>query len=224
MALRRMVLLGVVGVPLKVPLVFSVNPGGEVCLVMDRTDIENRWSLLLLGASYKKRVLPLSWQMLPYGSSSAVEQMALLWKVKKDLPASARIHFYSFPDWYPFNATRIEVYGSEGFMLLGRHGGGWQAFDAKGRMVKADKMTHLESQQAHIGDFLNCVRTRESPKCDIEEGHISSTLCHLGNISCRVGNRRLVFDPKTETFPGDAEANRFVKRSYRHPWVVPDRV
>jgi hypothetical protein len=80
----------------------------------------------------------------------------------------------SFPDWYPFNATRIEIYGSEGFMLLGRHGGGWQAFDAKGRMVKADKITHLESQQAHIGDFLNCVRTRESPKCDIEEGHISS--------------------------------------------------
>jgi hypothetical protein len=66
----------------------------EVCLVMDRTDIENRWSLLLLGASYKKRVLPLAWQMLPDGSSSAAEQMALLWSVRKDVPPGVRIHFY----------------------------------------------------------------------------------------------------------------------------------
>jgi hypothetical protein len=81
--------------------------GREVCLVMDRTDIENRWSLLLLGASYKKRVLPLSWQMLPYGSSSAVEQMALLWKVKKDLPSSARVHFYGDCEFRPVEVQRL---------------------------------------------------------------------------------------------------------------------
>jgi hypothetical protein len=66
----------------------------EVPLVMDRTDIEDRWSLLMLGAVYKKRLLPLCWQTLPYGSSSAAEQMALLWQVQKDLPKQVRVHFY----------------------------------------------------------------------------------------------------------------------------------
>ncbi|MGH8711872.1 MAG: transposase, partial [Burkholderiales bacterium] len=79
----------------------------EVCLVMDRTDIENRWSLLLLGASYKKRVLPLTWQMLPYGSSSASEQMDLLWKVKKDLPAGVRVHFYGDCEFRPVEVQRL---------------------------------------------------------------------------------------------------------------------
>lgn len=129
-----------------------------------------------------------------------------------------------FPDWYPFNATKIEIYGSDGFMLLGRHGGGWQAFDAKGRLVKKDKMTHLQTQLAHAGDFIDCVRSREKPKGDIAEGHVTTTLCHLGNISYRVGNRRLVFDPRTETFPGDAEANRYLNRTWRKPWVMPERV
>jgi predicted dehydrogenase len=129
-----------------------------------------------------------------------------------------------FPDWYPFNATKIEIYGSEGFMLLGRQGGGWQAFDAKGRLVKKDKMTHLETQKAHVADFLNCVRTRQQPKGDVAEAHITTTLCHLGNISYRVGNRRLVFDPQSETFPGDAEANRYLNRNWRKPWVMPEKV
>lgn len=79
----------------------------EVSLVMDRTDIENRWSLLLLGASYKKRVLPLSWKVLPYGSSSAAEQMELLWKVEKDLPPGARVHFYGDCEFRPVEVQRL---------------------------------------------------------------------------------------------------------------------
>jgi hypothetical protein len=79
----------------------------EVCLVMDRTDIENRWSLLLLGASYKKRVLPLTWQILPYGSSSAAEQMGLLWKVRPALPPQARIHFYGDCEFRPVEVQRL---------------------------------------------------------------------------------------------------------------------
>jgi hypothetical protein len=79
----------------------------EVCLVMDRTDIENRWSLLLLGASYKKRVLPVSWQMLPYGSSSAAEQMGLLWQAKKDLPPGVRVHFYGDCEFRPIEVQRL---------------------------------------------------------------------------------------------------------------------
>ena len=70
--------------------------GREVCLVMDRTDIENRWSILTLGAAYRKRLLPLAWRVLPFGGTSEGEQIALLRQVQPDLPAldQARVYFY----------------------------------------------------------------------------------------------------------------------------------
>jgi hypothetical protein len=48
-------------------------------------------------------------------------------------------------------------------------------------------------------------------------------LAHLANISYRLG-RTLTFDPKTETFPSDKEANSYLGRKYRSPYVVPEKV
>ena len=66
-------------------------------------------------------------------------------------------------------------------------------------------------------------RKREDLHTEILEGHRSTALCLLANISYRTG-RKLVFDPATETFPGDAEANRYLTRQYRAPYVLPDKV
>jgi hypothetical protein len=52
---------------------------------------------------------------------------------------------------------------------------------------------------------------------------LSAVLAHLANISYRLG-RTLSFDPKTETFGGDAEANAFLTREYREPYVVRKQV
>ena len=56
--------------------------------------------------------------------------------------------------------------------------------------------------------------------CDVEEGHYSSALCHLANVSYRLG-RSLDFDPVQGRFPGDPEANAMLTRIYRRPFVVP---
>jgi hypothetical protein len=77
---------------------------------------------------------------------------------------------------------------------------------------------------AHFEDFINCVRTRKKPKADVEEVHRSMVLCHLANISYRAGNRKLRFDGMTEKFVDDVEADKYLKASYRKPWVVPDQV
>ena len=58
----------------------------------------------------------------------------------------------------------------------------------------------------------------------IEDGHQSAVLCHLGNISSRLGGRKLSYDAKSETFVNDAEANQLLKRPGRDPWVIPDVV
>jgi len=130
----------------------------------------------------------------------------------------------SFPDWYPFTGTRVEVFGTDGMMLLGRVGGGWQVFGPNGEKGPSDKSTHIQMQLDHLGGFVDCVRSRRQPSCDIEEGNISATLCHMASIAYRVGNRRLLYDPTNASFPGDAEANSYVKRTYRKPWVIPDQV
>lgn len=82
-----------------------------------------------------------------------------------------------------------------------------------------------EPEISHFQNFIECVRSRkrEDLNCDIEQGHLSTALCHLANISFRTG-RKLVFDPETETFPGDQEANALLTRTYREPYVLPDPV
>jgi predicted dehydrogenase len=82
-----------------------------------------------------------------------------------------------------------------------------------------------EQEVSHFQNFIDCVRSRkrEALHCEVLEGHMSTTLCHLANISFRTG-RKLVFDPATETFPGDKDANQYLTRKYREPFVVPDKV
>jgi len=76
--------------------VFQHWPGQEVNLVMDRTDLEGRWSVLTLGAAYQKRLLPLAWEVLPFGGTSAAWQITLLRRVQPHLPSPdrVRVHFY----------------------------------------------------------------------------------------------------------------------------------
>ena len=74
----------------------------------------------------------------------------------------------------------------------------------------------------HYQNFIDCVKSRKSEKlvADIEEGHYSSLLCHLGNIAYRTG-RRPVFDPEKATFPNDEEARIYLGREYRKGFELP---
>lgn len=132
----------------------------------------------------------------------------------------------TFPYW-PQCATRIELYGTKGLMVVGRHGGGWQVFDkakeqsGPGEVVAQAYGRHPEVE--HKEDFLSAIRDNRLPNADIEEGHRSAVMVHLACISTRLGGRKLLFDPATET-TNDPEANELLKRQYRHPFVVPEEV
>ena len=77
----------------------------------------------------------------------------------------------------------------------------------------------------HFDNFVKAVKSRDrkDQNAEILEGHLSSALCHLGNISYRLG-RSVTFDPKTETFGGDSEANAMLTREYRAPFTMPENV
>ena len=111
-------------------------------------------------------------------------------------------------------------------MILGRHGCGWQVFDhPKDRKpVIVEQQNGPFPDHAHFDNFVESIRERKLPNADIEEGHRSTLMCQLANISYRLGGRKLIVDPQTETIVGDAEANKLLKREYRAPWVVPEKV
>jgi hypothetical protein len=129
-----------------------------------------------------------------------------------------------FPYW-PQNGERIEIYGSQGLMIVGRHGCGWQVFDRpKDRQpVVSEQQNGPFPDDEHFENFVQSIRSRQRPNADIEEGRLSTLLCQLANISYRLGGRKLTVDPHTETL-GDAEADALLKREYRAPWIVPEEV
>lgn len=69
----------------------------------------------------------------------------------------------------------------------------------------------------HVRNFLDCIRTRETPVSDLESGHRVATACHLANLSLRLG-RKLRWDAGQQTVVGDAEASAALVRPYRSPW------
>jgi predicted dehydrogenase len=110
----------------------------------------------------------------------------------------------------------VELYGEKGTLLF--DGKGWHVFDG---VTASDKTGEME--RAHQRNFLDCIKEHKKPNADIEEGHKSTRLCHLGNIAYRVG-RTLTFEAETETIRGDDEANRLLGRTYRKPFVLPTKV
>ncbi|MCL5097797.1 MAG: Gfo/Idh/MocA family oxidoreductase [Candidatus Omnitrophica bacterium] len=73
----------------------------------------------------------------------------------------------------------------------------------------------------HLKNWLDCIKSREKPVADVEIGHRSATVCHLGNIARWTG-RRLRWDPVQERFPDDAAANDYLDRERRKPYTLPE--
>jgi predicted dehydrogenase len=129
-------------------------------------------------------------------------------------------------NWYtgPPEAQGVYIYGSKGWMKLGNDK--VQVFfgpkNEPGPTLTADEAR--DPGQRHFENFIECVRSRKTVnlKAAIEDGHLSTTLCHLGNITYRVG-RSVTFDGATERFVADDEADRLLGRPYRAPYLLPDK-
>ena len=120
-----------------------------------------------------------------------------------------------------FGATEgAAVYGENGWVFITNST--WKAYDASGNVVKEGQSDSRLTQQAHIRNFLDAVRSRDrnSLNQEIKSGHISSSMCHAGNISWRTG-KKLHFDPATETFDDD-QANQYVGRQHRKGFELPN--
>ncbi len=83
----------------------------------------------------------------------------------------------------------------------------------------SDSDVHLYESKDHHQNFLDCVKSRKRPICDVEIGHRSATVCHLGNIVARLG-RKVNWDPTSERIVNDEEASAMLSRPHRSPYTI----
>jgi predicted dehydrogenase len=125
--------------------------------------------------------------------------------------------------WSPYVQEGYEngaaFYGTDGMLIIG-HSVGWKLYGPKNKLVA--ERTGGADLAAHHENFFDCVRgDQKRLNADGMTGHLSATLCHLANISARVG-RTLQFDPAKEVIREDREAAELVRRKYREGhWAAP---
>jgi len=109
----------------------------------------------------------------------------------------------------------INFYGTKGTIYVDRG-----RLEAWGEKKEKIELEDLNASGDHAGNFLESIKSRKNPISDIEIGHRSTTVPHLGNIAMRVG-RTIHWDAVNEKILGDPEASRLLSRTYRPPWVFP---
>jgi predicted dehydrogenase len=117
----------------------------------------------------------------------------------------------------------VIFFGSEGYLTTANQG--YWSYLGEDRKPGPSGKAGEDDTYLHFDNFLKAVKSRdhEDLNCDIEVGFLSASLCHLANISYRVGDK-IRFDPKDEKIIGNAAAQRLISRNYRAPYVVPEKV
>ncbi len=172
--------------------------GGRV-IFNDKRDIPDNQTVVFDMGTY-----PLTLEASQYGD--------YLYKTPQEVRYSDK-----FPEWST-NATRIEIYGTKGFMFLGRHGGGWQVFGENLKLL-AEKTGYFPDEKHHR-NFIECIRSRKTPNASIEQGVLSATMINLANLSYRSGKKILGIDPATGSIVDNTEAEVLDKRSYRAGYTL----
>ena len=111
-------------------------------------------------------------------------------------------------------SAAVAFHGDQGTLIVDR--GGWKVY-GQSESVTSDSSN---CSTPHQQNFLDSIRARSRPTADIEIGHLSSALCHLGNIAYRVG-RTVQFDPPSQQFVRDPVADVLLDCDYRSPWELP---
>lgn len=113
----------------------------------------------------------------------------------------------------------IGFYGSDAALIVNFYKKNWTVY-RKDDSEETSESDSGNETRLHMQNFLDCIRSRKEPNADVELGRLSTTICHLGNISYHL-KRDIQFDPKTETFGSDKEANAMLTKEYREPYGLP---
>jgi predicted dehydrogenase len=123
----------------------------------------------------------------------------------------------------------VQFHGELGVLVIDR--GGWEVYPETDRIDKPQRVYKSmgkprydvggddQMHPDHVKNFLECMRTRQRPRSDVEIGHNSMIACHLGNAAFRLG-RRVDWDIDHEKPIDDKKAEELMKPKYRAPWKL----
>ncbi|MCF8225052.1 MAG: Gfo/Idh/MocA family oxidoreductase [Bacteroidales bacterium] len=123
------------------------------------------------------------------------------------------------------NLYGVALIGDKGTIKVDR--GGYRIIpewdgDKKEFMIEAKEFKKAkESHGQHVRDFLDCIKTRQTPSCPPEVGRAAALHVHAANISARIGEPYLVWDDINNRFSNSEKANSYIKPDYRAPWKLP---
>ena len=116
------------------------------------------------------------------------------------------------------NGNGITFFGEKGKLYVNR--GRFETTpEALGEMRIPENGAHLYKSSDHFRDWLECIRTRKKPICDVEIGARTVTVCHLANIAY-LNDAHLKWDPAREQFIHGAGKAEWLDRPHRAPWNV----
>ncbi len=112
----------------------------------------------------------------------------------------------------------VRFMGSEGSLDISRQYLDSTPVNIAQTTLKSDDIRLYKSDNHYI-DWLDAIRSKQLPICDVEIGHRTSSICNLANIAYQL-QRDLTWNPQKEKFEGDREANKLRKKKYRKPWKL----
>jgi predicted dehydrogenase len=126
----------------------------------------------------------------------------------------------------PLASGEIELRGTRGALYADPNG--YQVVPERGGQFQkpepymaAASVTHPKEDldRLHVRNFLDCVKSRHTPTCDVEEGHRSTVFAHLANIALATKSR-LEWDSAAERVTNNLRANEMLHYRYREPWKL----
>jgi predicted dehydrogenase len=135
-------------------------------------------------------------------------------------------------NWEHAAGTQTGPYGrSYGLAFVGNNAtlvinrDGWELFpeteNGQYKVPAVPKQGGGEGHEAHMKNFIECIKTRKDPVCTVENGRLVAAYTHMGNIALRT-NTRLEWNNNTKNFGNNAAANALIAPPYRKPWLLPN--
>ena len=98
-------------------------------------------------------------------------------------------------------------------------------YDNRTKKFKAEEYKFTEGKESHpehIRNFLDCIKSRQTPVCPPEIGRAAALHVHIANIAGRINEPVLIWDDAKNKFANSEAANRLIKPEYRKPWTLPN--
>jgi predicted dehydrogenase len=109
----------------------------------------------------------------------------------------------------------MAFYGTNGALYADRIG--YEVYPELKSTLDRKQMNTTDATKLHAANFIDCVRSRKPPNAEVEIGHRSTTVAHLGNIAFKTG-KKLHWNADTEELADDGEASKLLSRQSRKPW------